>query len=102
MVHLFILLEGGFCCPCSQLGKQVMTHLDLNIPPRPSLLSGLRQPLFLSSPIPRPFGQLPGPTALSLRSRQEFPACLGLTPGPLTPALAGKQALLNLQRYLLS
>lgn len=27
---------------------------------------------------------------------------MGLTPGPLTPALAGKQALLNLQRYLLS
>lgn len=36
--------------------------------------------------------------------RQELPACLGITPGPLTPALAlaGGQALLNLQCYLLS
>ncbi|CAI9154820.1 unnamed protein product [Rangifer tarandus platyrhynchus] len=36
--------------------------------------------------------------------RQELPACLVLTPDPLTPALAlaGRRALLNLQRYLLS
>lgn len=76
--------------------------LDLNVHLRPSLVSGLKQPLALSGPIPRPFGQLLGPTPLSLRPRQELPACVGLTPGPLTPALAGKQALLNLQRYLLS
>lgn len=36
--------------------------------------------------------------------RQELPACLGLTPDPLTPALAlvGRRALLNLRCYLLS
>lgn len=67
-------------------------------------MSRLKQPLALSSLIPRPFEQFLGPTPLILRPRQELPACLELTPGPLTPApaLAGKQALLNFQRYLLS
>ena len=58
--------------------------------------------------IPRSFGQPLGPTPLPLPApghpRQELPACLVLTPDPLTPALAlaGRRALLNLQRYLLS
>ena len=95
-VHLFTPPGVGFCCPWFTAGK--------TLPPWPSLLSGLKQPLALSSPIPRPFRQLLGPICLSLRPRQELPACLGLTPGPLTPALAlaDKQALLNLQHYLLS
>lgn len=81
--------------------------LDLNAGP-----SGLTAPLALCSPIPRPLGQLLGPTphpsplchSRPGPLRQELPACLGITPGPLTPALAlaGRQALLNLQRYLLS
>lgn len=93
----------AFAAPGSQLAT-CMAILDLKGCPRPSLLRGLEPPLALSGPIPRPFGQLLGPTSLSLRPRQELPACLGLTPGPLTPALAlaDEQALLNLQHYLLS
>ena len=46
----------------------------------------------------------PSATPSPWRPRQELPACLVLTPDPLTPALAlaGRRALLNLQRYLLS
>lgn len=76
--------------------------LDLNGHLKPSQLSGLKQPLALSSPVPTTFGQLLGPTTLSFTPTQELPGCLGLTPNLLTPALAGNQALLNLQRYLLS
>lgn len=60
-----------------------------------------------SSTIPRPFGQLLGPTPLPLlvqTAQAGAPSLPGLTPSPLTPALAlaGRRALLNLQRYLLS
>lgn len=75
--------------------------------PRPSLLSGC-QPLALSCTIPsKAIGSPLGLTLLPLPDpapRGRAPACLVLTPDPLTPALAlaGRRALLNLQRYLLS